>query len=87
MEVAVKLEQIRGTMETGFATINGRLDVTLTRTSQLEAELRDLRANELKDLRDDVESLKRNRWPLTALTALMAVAAVIVAALALTQQH
>ncbi|MGW3072382.1 hypothetical protein [Kitasatospora sp. NPDC001132] len=69
VEVAVKLEQIRGTMETGFATLNGRLDVALTRTTQVEADVAQLRA--------EVEALKRGRWPLPAVGALTGIAGLI----------
>jgi len=53
LELAVKLEQIRGTMATGFAEINGRLDVAVTRTTQVEADVTQLRA--------EAEALKRGR--------------------------
>ncbi|MFD8027803.1 hypothetical protein ACFV3F_03435 [Streptomyces sp. NPDC059717] len=60
--VAVELERLRGAVDTGFATLNGRLDVALQRTSTAESDITDLKA--------DVEALKRNRWPLPALAAL-----------------
>ncbi|MEU7962355.1 hypothetical protein AB0D09_02630 [Streptomyces sp. NPDC049097] len=60
--VAVELERLRGAVDTGFATLNGRLDVALQRTSTVESDIADLKA--------DVEALKRNRWPLPALAAL-----------------
>ncbi|MGW0163671.1 hypothetical protein ACWDWT_00550 [Streptomyces sp. NPDC003343] len=60
--VAVELERLRGAVDTGFATLNGRLDVALQRTSTAESDIADLKA--------DVEALKRNRWPLPALAAL-----------------
>ncbi|MFE6868293.1 hypothetical protein ACFVFS_17225 [Kitasatospora sp. NPDC057692] len=71
LEVAVKLEQIRGTMETGFATLNGRLDVALTRTTQVESEVAQLRA--------EVEALKRSRWPLPTIAVLASLAGVAIA--------
>ncbi|WP_329545577.1 hypothetical protein OG548_14460 [Streptomyces sp. NBC_01356] len=61
-DVALELERLRGAVDTGFATINGRLDVTLTRTTQAEEAIAGLRA--------DVEMLKRSRWPLPSLAAL-----------------
>jgi hypothetical protein len=73
VEVAVKLEQIRGTMETGFATINGRLDVGFTRTAQLESEV--------LTLRSEIEALKRARWPLPSLAAVTGVGALVVSVL------
>lgn len=77
MEVAVKLERIQGTMETGFATINGRLDVALTRTTQVE--------DEVKQLRAEVEALKRNRWPLPTVGVLAGIAGAIAGLMALYQ--
>lgn len=62
LEVAVKLENIRGIMETGFAKLDGRLDVYATRTNQVEAEVAALRA--------EMEALKRGRWPLPTLGVL-----------------
>lgn len=60
--VAVELERLRGAVDTGFATLNGRLDVALQRTSTVEGDIADLRA--------DVEALKRSRWPLASVGAL-----------------
>lgn len=65
--VAVELERLRGAVDTGFATLNGRLDVALQRTSNAESDIADLRA--------DVEALKRARWPLPSLAALVSVSA------------
>lgn len=65
--VAVELERLRGAVDTGFATLNGRLDVALQRTSNAESDILDLRA--------DVEALKRARWPLPSLAALVSVSA------------
>ncbi|MGW1039316.1 hypothetical protein [Streptomyces sp. NPDC002547] len=60
--VAVELERLRGAVDTGFATLNGRLDLALQRTSTVESDV--------ADLKTDVEALKRNRWPLPAVAAL-----------------
>lgn len=66
-QVAVELERLRGAVDTGFATLNGRLDVTLQRQSQTEADI--------AELRTDVEMLKRSRWPLASVAALVSLAA------------
>lgn len=73
--VAVELERLRGAVDTGFATLNGRLDVALQRTDQTERALAQLRA--------DVEALKKNRWPLPAIGALSGVAGVVASLFAL----
>lgn len=66
-QVAVELERLRGAVDTGFATLNGRLDVTLQRQTQSEADI--------AELRSDVEMLKRSRWPLPSLAAVCALGA------------
>lgn len=65
--MALELERLRGAVDTGFATLNGRLDVTLQRQSQTEADV--------AELRTDVEMLKRSRWPLASVAALTGCAA------------
>jgi hypothetical protein len=64
--VAVELERLRGAVDTGFATLNGRLDVSLQRTASVESDI--------AELKTDVESLKRSRWPLPAVAAVCGVA-------------
>jgi hypothetical protein len=73
--VAVELERLRGAVDTGFATLNGRLDVALQRTATTESDIIELRA--------DVEALKRNRWPLPALAAVCGVAGTVTSVFAL----
>lgn len=65
--VALELERLRGAVDTGFATLNGRLDTTLQRTGQVEKDVAELRV--------DVEMLKRSRWPLAAVATLTGCAA------------
>lgn len=65
--VAIELERLRGAVDTGFATLNGRLDNTLQRTTQAEKDI--------DELRKDVEELKRNRWPLPSIAAVVSAAA------------
>lgn len=66
-DVALELERLRGSVDTGFATLNGRLDVALTRTSQTEADI--------DALEQRVDALERARWPLPSVAALTALAA------------
>lgn len=73
--VAVELERLRGAVDTGFATLNGRLDVALQRTASAEGDIAKLQA--------DVESLKRSRWPLPAVAAVCGVAGAVTGAMSL----
>lgn len=92
--VAVELAQLRGEINTGFADIKGTLSVLVERTNRTDADLRQLRADmesklqkihedELKPLRDEVEALKRGRWPLRQIGTLVGVGALVVAVLGL----
>jgi hypothetical protein len=54
-------------VDTGFATLNGRLDVALQRTSQTEADI--------DQLQQRVEALERSRWPLPSVAAVTGLAA------------
>ncbi|MEV5607026.1 hypothetical protein [Streptomyces sp. NPDC052225] len=66
-QVAVELERLRGAVDTGFATINGRLDVALQRTDQTEKDI--------AELTQRLAALERGRWPLPSLAALVSVVA------------
>lgn len=74
-QVAVELERLRGAVDTGFATLNGRLDTALQRTTQVEKDIGDLVTR--------VSSLERARWPLPSLAALVGLAGAVTGALAL----
>lgn len=63
--VAVELERLRGTMETGFATVNGSLALLAQRTDQTDRAL--------DDHEKRLDALERNRWPLPSIAALVAV--------------
>ncbi|WP_432135138.1 hypothetical protein [Streptomyces sp. bgisy154] len=76
--VAVELERLRGTVETGFARIDGQLALLVQRSDRAEEDVRQLREDVQKDvaeLRGEVEELKRTRWPLASIGALTALAA------------
>lgn len=95
--VAVELERLRGTVSTGFAEVKGSLTVLVERSARNEQDLarlreeteRDiaaLRADHDKDcdeLRAEVEALKKTRWPLQSVNALIGLGALVVAVLAL----
>jgi cytolysin (calcineurin-like family phosphatase) len=59
--VAVALAELRGTVETGFATVNGSLALLAQRTDQTDKTL-DEHGTRLA-------ALERNRWPLPAVAA------------------
>lgn len=71
--VAVELERLRGTVAVGFADVKGSLAVLVERSDRNEQDVKQLRQDTEKDvaeLRRDVEALKKNRWPLAAISAL-----------------
>ncbi|MFZ3569407.1 hypothetical protein ACNYS0_20875 [Streptomyces sp. BH034] len=70
-QVAVELERLRGAVDTGFATLNGRLDVALQRTDQTEKDI--------SDLEQRLSALERARWPLPSVAALVSVLALGIA--------
>ncbi|WP_329422960.1 hypothetical protein [Streptomyces sp. NBC_01268] len=63
--VAVELEKLRGTMETGFARVDGSLALLVQRGDQTDRQLADHEAR--------LDALERARWPLASLAALVAV--------------
>lgn len=76
--VAVELERLRGTVATGFAEVKGSLAVLVERSDRNERDLQQLRQdteNDVRELRTEIESLKKNRWPLPAVAALTGFAA------------
>ncbi len=73
--MAVELERLRGAVDTGFATLNGRLDTALQRTTQAEKDISELQGR--------VSALERARWPLPSLGVLTGLAGAATGALAL----
>ncbi|MEV7243978.1 hypothetical protein AB0N92_22405 [Streptomyces sp. NPDC093248] len=63
--VAVELEKLRGTMETGFARVDGSLALLVQRGDQTDRQLADHESR--------LDALERTRWPLPSLAALVAV--------------
>ena len=63
-DVVLRME---GSMNTGFATVQG--EINLLRRDDADV------ANEVADLRTDVDDLKSRRWPLPVIGGLVSVAA------------
>ena len=71
--VALELERLRGTVEAGFARVDGALALLVQRSDQTDRQLADHESR--------LDSLERARWPLASIGVLAAIAAVIVTAL------
>ncbi|GHG10470.1 hypothetical protein [Streptomyces zaomyceticus] len=69
--VALELERLRGTLEAGFARVDGSLALLVQRSDQTDKQLADHEAR--------LDALERARWPLTSIAALAASAGVLVA--------
>ncbi|MFF4530755.1 hypothetical protein ACFY1P_15955 [Streptomyces sp. NPDC001407] len=63
--VALELERLRGTMEAGFARVDGALALLVQRSDQSERQLADHETR--------LSNLERSRWPLPSIAALVAV--------------
>lgn len=63
--VAVELERLRGTMETGFAKVDGSLALLVQRGDQTDRQLADHEAR--------LDTLERGRWPLPSIAAVIGV--------------
>ncbi|MFJ3763499.1 hypothetical protein ACIPQJ_05705 [Streptomyces sp. NPDC090082] len=69
--VAVELERLRGTLEAGFARVDGSLALLVQRSDQTDRQLADHEAR--------LDALERARWPLSSIAALTASAGLLVA--------
>ncbi|MFE0649168.1 hypothetical protein ACFVZH_11315 [Streptomyces sp. NPDC059534] len=69
--VALELERLRGTLEAGFARVDGSLALLVQRSDQTDKQLADHEAR--------LDDLERSRWPLTSIAALTASAGFLVA--------
>ncbi|MEU2115241.1 hypothetical protein ACFWV1_09785 [Streptomyces sp. NPDC058700] len=74
--VALELERLRGTLEAGFARVDGALALLVQRSDQSDRQLADHEAR--------LDALERGRWPLTSILALAASAGALVAVWELT---
>ncbi|MFE7512702.1 hypothetical protein [Streptomyces sp. NPDC057540] len=69
--VALELERLRGTLEAGFARVDGSLALLVQRSDQTDRQLADHEAR--------LDDLERARWPLNSIVALTASAGLLVA--------
>ncbi|MEU5915909.1 hypothetical protein ACWEPZ_26070 [Streptomyces sp. NPDC004288] len=69
--VAIELERLRGTLEAGFARVDGSLALLVQRSDQTDRQLADHEAR--------LDALERARWPLSSIAALTASAGLLVA--------
>lgn len=60
--VALELERLRGTLEAGFARVDGALALVVQRSDQTDRQLADHETR--------LDSLERGRWPLAGVAAL-----------------
>ncbi|MFD1658873.1 hypothetical protein ACFSL4_11805 [Streptomyces caeni] len=74
--VAVELERLRGTVEAGFARVDGSLALLVQRSDQTDKQL--------ADHEQRLDALERSRWPLASIGVLATVATAVVAAWELT---
>ncbi|WP_406007300.1 hypothetical protein OG440_14840 [Streptomyces sp. NBC_00637] len=74
--VAVELERLRGTVEAGFARVDGALALLVQRSDQTDRQI--------ADHEQRLDALERSRWPLASIGALAALATVAVTAWELT---
>ncbi|MFG2773767.1 hypothetical protein [Streptomyces sp. NPDC048350] len=64
-DVALELERLRATVETGFARLDGALALLVQRSDQLDTRL--------ADHEQRLDALEKNRWPIPSIVALVAV--------------
>ncbi|MEV0884347.1 hypothetical protein AB0J03_11010 [Streptomyces microflavus] len=69
--VALELERMRGSLEAGFARVDGQLALLVQRSDQTDKQLADHEAR--------LDLLERSRWPLASIAALTATAGVAIA--------
>lgn len=67
--VALELERLRGTVEVGFARVDGSLALLVQRSDQSDRQLADHESR--------IDTLERSRWPLPSLAAVTAVAGML----------
>ncbi|RLU83916.1 hypothetical protein CTZ27_27485 [Streptomyces griseocarneus] len=73
--VALELERLRGTVEAGFARVDGALALLVQRSDQTDRQLADHESR--------LDSLERARWPLASIAALTALAGLAISVLQL----
>ncbi|MFE2291001.1 hypothetical protein [Streptomyces sp. NPDC059452] len=74
--VALELERLRGTVEVGFARVDGSLALLVQRSDQSDGRLAEHETR--------LDALERARWPLPSIAAVTAVAGVVLSVWQLT---
>ncbi|MFB7112989.1 hypothetical protein [Streptomyces sp. NPDC056190] len=74
--VAVELERLRGTVEAGFARVDGSLALLVQRSDQTDKQI--------ADHEQRLDALERSRWPIASIGVLATVATAVVATWELT---
>ncbi|MFE2045040.1 hypothetical protein ACFXAZ_29835 [Streptomyces sp. NPDC059477] len=69
LTIALELERLRGTLEAGFARVDGQLALLVQRSDQSDRQL--------ADHEQRLDALERARWPVTSIAALAAATAVV----------
>ncbi|MFE4668359.1 hypothetical protein ACFRI7_04220 [Streptomyces sp. NPDC056716] len=72
LTIALELERLRGTLEAGFARVDGQLALLVQRSDQSDRQL--------ADHEQRLDALERARWPVTSIAALAAATAVVLGA-------
>ena len=70
-QVALELERLRGSLDAGFARVDGSLALLVQRSDQTDKQLADHEAR--------LDALEKSRWPLASIAALTAGAGALVA--------
>lgn len=78
MNVAAELAELRGSMNEGFARIEGRLELIAQSQGQFKEDLSDLE-DALGDVEKRVTALEARRWPMGQVVALSGVAGTVAA--------
>lgn len=89
VQIALELERMRRSIDVGFTKTDGALALLVARSDRTEEDIRQLRLAyeaDVRDLRTEVEILKKGRWPLPALGALTGVAGLVLALMTLLQR-
>ncbi|MFF8839568.1 hypothetical protein [Streptomyces sp. NPDC015130] len=66
-QVVLELERLRGTVETGFARVDGQLALLVQRSDQTDKQLADHDAR--------LDTLEKSRWPIASVATLVSLAA------------